>query len=110
SSPHGSLMTASHRSVFAKLVAIMLVMAASLIAIVGIFFLVYVGPSLNQSVNVVVEQYARVIAASTPDFAQAKALKARTGIEIRYEGPDGSWTTNDNLATIAAARRRGWSR
>jgi signal transduction histidine kinase len=96
-------------SVFVKLITIMLVMAASLLALVGVFFLLYVGPSLNRSVRRVVFSYAQVIAKTTPDYETAKQMSRDLHIEIRYEGPRGSWTTAQYLPTIDEARRNGWT-
>jgi signal transduction histidine kinase len=95
-------------SVFAKLVTIMLVMATSLMALVSGFFFLYVGPTLNRSIRQVVHSYARVIARTGPDYETAKRLSAELRIEIRYEGPGGSWTTDRYLPTIDEARGTGW--
>jgi len=95
-------------SVFAKLVTIMLVMAISILLLVGVFFLVYVGPSLNRSVSSVVHVYSKVIAASAPDYQTAKQLSSGLNIWISYEGPSGSWSTSKYMPTIAEVRKRHW--
>lgn len=95
-------------SVFAKLVAIMLAMAVSILALVGVFFLAYVGPSLNRTVSSVVHSYARVIAASAPDYETAKRLTDGLEIWISYEGPTGSWSTSRYMPSIAQVRNRHW--
>ena len=92
------------RSVFVKLVAIMLTMAASLLALVSAFFLLYLGPLMNASIDGVVHEYVHTIAASSPNFERAKEMAARLDVETRYEGPAGAWATNDALPTPAEAR------
>jgi signal transduction histidine kinase len=95
------------RSVFGKLVAIMLTMAASLLALVAAFFLLYLGPLMDASIDGVVHEYVHAVAARSPSYDTAKEMGARLDVETRYEGPDGSWATADGLPTIAEARRHG---
>jgi signal transduction histidine kinase len=92
-------------SVFAKLVAIMLVMAASLLVLVAGFFLLYLNPVLNASIDPVLQEYARVVAATAPSYDTAKQLGGRLDVQMRYEGPDGAWTTAAGLPTVAEAGR-----
>jgi signal transduction histidine kinase len=94
-------------SVFAKVVTVMLAMAATLLALVAGFFLLYINPALNASIDRVVLEYARVVAVTAPGYDTAKRLASRLDVEMRYEGPDASWATADNLPTIAEARRAG---
>src|SRR5262245_17377079 len=91
---------AVHKSVFAKLVATVGTMAACLLILVGVFFWLIVGPNLNAMVGRFVEEYMRNLAASSPDFETAKRLSARLDLQVRYEGPDGSWSTASDLPTI----------
>jgi signal transduction histidine kinase len=93
------------RSVFGKLLTIMLAMAASLLLLVAGFFLLYVSPRLNESIDAVVREYARVVAATSPSYETAKRLASRVDVQIRYEGPAGSWATARDLSTIEGARR-----
>jgi signal transduction histidine kinase len=93
------------QSVFAKLVAIMLVMAASLVVLVVAFFVLYLGPVMDASIDGVVHEYVHTVAAKSPDYQTAKAMSARLDVETRYEGPAGTWTTADGLPTIAEAER-----
>lgn len=88
------------RSVFVKLVTIMLVMAATQLAMVAAFFGLIVSPTLNQSMLRLVEEYARVVVASSPDLPTARALADRARLGIRYEGPDGRWTTSEDVPRI----------
>lgn len=98
-------MTEVRRSVFAKLVAIMLALAASLLVIVTIFFVFLVTPDLSDSIERMVEDYSRTIAAQAPDLAAAERLAARLDLEMRYEGPGASWTTADSLPSVAEVQR-----
>jgi signal transduction histidine kinase len=93
-----------HESVFAKLVAIMVAMAASLLLLVGGFFWLIAGPGLNTSIHRVLDEYTRVVASTSPDLQTAQQLGARLGVQMRYEGPDESWSTVDGLPTIDDVR------
>lgn len=92
-------------SLFAKLVAIMLAMATSLMVLVGAFFMHIVGPTLNDAMNVVVREYAREAAKGGLDYPTALRLQKRANIDVRYEGPGGGWTTSPRLPSIAEGRR-----
>jgi signal transduction histidine kinase len=93
-----------HRSVFTKLLAVMVAMALVIPALVGAFFVLVVGPTLGRSIGGVLEDYVDLVATTAPDLAAARALADRAEIAIRYEGPAGAWTTDDTLPSIAAAR------
>ncbi len=97
------------QSVFTKLVAIMLSMAAILLALVAAFFLLYLGPVMNASIDGVVHEYMHTVAAAAPSYQRAQEIGNRLDVETRYEGPDGTWATADDLPTVAEARRRGHS-
>lgn len=96
-------------SVFAKLVAIMFTMAASLLVLVTAFFVLYLGPLMNASIEGVVHEYVHVVSATSPNYETAKAMAARLDVEARYEGPDGTWATAEGLPTIAEAQRHAGS-
>src|SRR5918999_459614 len=89
------------RSVFVTLVAIMLTMAASLLALVSAFFLLYLGPLMNASIDGVVHEYVHTIAASSPNCEGAKEMAARPDVETRYKGPAGAWATSEALPAPA---------
>jgi signal transduction histidine kinase len=93
-----------HRSVFGKLLLIMLVMGLCLMGMVLGFFLHFVNPMVARSVNRMLGDYGRRIAADSPDLKEAQRLATRLQVQIRYEGPDGSWTTDEKLPTIAEAQ------
>ncbi len=99
-----------HRSVFFKLVAIMIAMATILLGLVVGFFFHYVGPSLNESMYSLSNESMRLIADSAPDLDQARGLAARLDLEIRYEGPAGAWTTAPGVPSVAELRAGDESR
>src|SRR5262245_58192894 len=92
-------------SVFVKLLAIMLAMGAALLAMVAAFFWFIVHQGVGIPVEHALGEYARTIADEAPDLARARAIAARLHVQIRYEGPHGSWATSDELPPIADARR-----
>jgi signal transduction histidine kinase len=83
--------------VFAKLVAIMLIMAVALLAAVSLFFWQIVTPMLNGLVTQTHVELARATAARAPDLAEARAFTDRTGVEVLYEGPRGAWSTSPRV-------------
>lgn len=95
-----------HRSIFVKLVAIMLTTAACLVITVATIFWLLVVPSLNQSRRLI-QEYTRVLATTSPDETTARRLASRLELQIRYEGPDGTWETAPGLPTIQEVRGYG---
>ena len=96
-----------YRSIFIKLVAVMLVTAVSLLLMVTGFIELFITPNLVTSRRLVAE-YARALAASSPDFERAKQLAAHLDIQMRYEGPDGTWETAPGLPSIAKFPSDHW--
>jgi len=94
-------------SVFGKLVAVMVAMAASLLLLVGGFFWVIVSPTIRVATDRAREELARTIAAESPDVETARQLGARLDLEMRYEGPRGGWSTIDDLPRIEDVRTQG---
>ena len=94
-------------SVFGKLVAVMVAMAASLLLLVGGFFWVIVSPTIRVATDRAREELARTIAAESPDVETARQLGARLDLEMRYEGPRGGWSTIDDLPRIEDVRKQG---
>ncbi len=95
------------QSVFTKLVAVMLAMAAILLVLVFAFVLLYLGPVMSESIDGVVHEYMHTVATMAPSYERAKGIGDRLDVQTRYEGPDGAWATADNLPTIAEAQRHG---
>jgi signal transduction histidine kinase len=95
------------RSIFAKLLVIMLSLAVGLLLIVGVFFWLIVNPNLANSMEPLIEDYARQVAARSPNLEEAKRLRSQVHLVMRYEGPDGvSWSTAGDLPSIESARQR----
>jgi signal transduction histidine kinase len=92
-------------SIFGKLVAVMLTMAASLLLLVGGFFSFIVSPTVSASIDRVLEEHARTIAATAPTLDAARRLSAPLDLQVRYEGPAGGWSTVSDLPTIGDAKR-----
>ena len=89
---------------FVRLVAIILSMAAVVMLMVSGFFFGVVFPSIHVSVNELFQEYARAVAASSPDLEDAQRIGAALDMHMRYQGPNGSWSTADDLPTIEAVR------
>lgn len=92
-------------SVFSKLLAIMLTMAVFLLVIVSGFFAFVVSPNVDSSVDRLFQDYARAVAATSPDSATARRLRTRVAVSVRYEGPRGSWATRSGMPMIAQVRQ-----
>jgi signal transduction histidine kinase len=102
-----SLPVAWHRSIFVRQLAIMLATTVSLLLFVGGFFYFNLGPSLSMSRGLVAE-YARALASTSPDEPRAKEIAKRLGLEIRYEGPGGSWETAPGLPHLSEVNTWHW--
>lgn len=91
------------RSIFAKLLAIMLTMAVSLMALVTWFFLFVMLHAMQGSTEPFVKATVRRIAEARPTLEETKRMTAGFDLEVRYEGPDGTWATVPWLPPIAKA-------
>ncbi len=91
-------------SIFARLLTIMILMAISLLLIVGFFFVFFVFPGATAEAAHAFEQFSRGVAATSPDYPTAQALAHRVHVQIRYEGPRGSWSTNPHVPAILDVR------
>jgi signal transduction histidine kinase len=91
-------------SVFVKLIAVMLMMTMILIVVVAGFIALIGSPNLQISERFF-EQFAKLVARSEIDRAQATDLARRLEIDIRYDGPDGTWATAADVPTIDEVRR-----
>lgn len=88
----------------------MLVMASSLLLLVGGFFAGILLPALNRPVRGLVEEFAALLAATQPDRATAQRVTDHLQIGIRYEGPHGeTWSTVRELPRVRdiASERQG---
>lgn len=93
-----------HRSIFVRLVAVMVGMAASLLLLVALFFFVVVGPVLSEHHRSTLRELTRLLARDGLAPAEGRRLAAALSMPIRYEGPAGAWTTSAALPTLAEAR------
>jgi signal transduction histidine kinase len=96
-----------HRSIFVRQLAIMLATTVSLLVFVGGFFYSILGPSLSMSRGLVAE-YARALASTSPDQPTAREIADRLGLEMRYEGPGGSWETAPGLPHLSEVKESPW--
>jgi signal transduction histidine kinase len=96
-----------HRSIFVRQLAIMLATTLSLLVFVGGFFYSILGPSLSMSRGLVAE-YARALASTSPDEPTAKEIANRLGLEMRYEGPGGTWETAPGLPRLSEVKESRW--
>ena len=92
------------RSIFAKLLSIMLVMAACLLFAVSFFFMAFVVPGVNDALGRMERELAQAEAALGPDLAAARAFADRTGIQVVYGGPRGAWSTTGTAVDVFALR------
>jgi len=92
-------------SIFSKLLAIMLGMSAVLLSMVTAFFAFILLTPLSVSEHMA-RQYTRLLAASSPNLETARNIRQQIGMDIRYEGPDGSWTTSGSLPTVEEFRQK----
>jgi signal transduction histidine kinase len=92
-------------SVFVKLALIMLAMTIGLLTISVVVFWTVMGQGLADSEERLVRQFARAFAATSPNLETARRMGERLSLNIRYEGPDGQWTTSDDLPTVDQVRQ-----
>lgn len=100
----GVIVAPVHRSVFAHLLAVMSALAVCILLLVGGFFWFIVAPTIHGGMDQVLQEYALTLARSAPDRQAAIDIGARLNLLIRYEGPTGSWTTAEDLPTVAEVR------
>ncbi len=82
----------------------MLVMAVSLMTVVTVFFIGFILPGLNHSIETALSDYVRRVAATQPSLAEARRMAESLDFDVRYDGPDGNWSTASWLPTAAEAR------
>lgn len=95
---------AVHRSIFFRLVAVMLVMAVSLLLTVGGFFFLLVRPIVSEHHGRAVHELTHALAARGFGPVEAGQIAARLDMPIRYEGPAGAWSTAEGVPTLAEVR------
>ncbi len=108
--PEPAPVARARRSVFAKLLVVMVTMTGILAILIAGFFPIYIGSVLTRSIDRMEREYARMFAAGNPDYDAAKEVSKRVGVQVRYESPDGAgWTTAPDLPTVADAQKSGGS-
>ncbi len=83
----------------------MVALAVVLVLTVGSVFWLTVLPGLATARRAIAE-YSRILAATGPDLETARRLASHLDLGIRYEGPDGTWTTDPGLTSIAELEGR----
>jgi len=98
------------RSVFTKLLAVIIVAGICINLVVGGFFWHYRnlagGPFHKNMV-----QYLNYLIADMgdpPSLERAREIARNSSLEIRYESPDSSWSTADDLPAILKGRFIAW--
>ncbi len=79
-------------------------MAFIILLTVSGFFLIFSGNNVVVSGEKILKHYSELLVldiGSPPDTEKAAELADSIGIEIRYESPDLSWATSDDLPEIA---------
>jgi len=77
-----------------------------LLAIVTVIFALVIFPTSVSTSERAARQYTQLLAATQPNLETANNIHKEIGLDIRYEGPDGSWATSDKLPSIEQVRRR----
>ncbi len=98
------------RSVFTKLLVVIILTGICINLVVGGFFIhlrnQFIGPFHK---NVI--QYLNYLIAdmgTPPTLERAREIARESFLEIRYESPDLSWTTSDDLPTVFKGRFVSW--
>jgi signal transduction histidine kinase len=92
------------RSIFARLMAVMVAMAVGVPLAVGATFFLGLSPSLDRTLGGHLDALAELLAAGDPGPEDARAAAARYDLGIRYQGPRGAWATE---AAVPAANGPG---
>ena len=93
-------------SIFSKLLAIMLGTLVILLVIVTVIFALLIFPTSVSTSEYAAQQYTQLLASTQPDLEVANKIHKDLGIDIRYEGAAGSWTTSGTLPTVEQVRNR----
>src|SRR6516225_4146559 len=97
-------MPALRPSIFTKLLATMLGMIVILLLMVASFFAFIVFPGASLTSESTIKEYTRLLAETSPGLGTARNISKRMHLEVRYEGPGGSWTTLEALPSIDQVR------
>lgn len=86
-------------SIFVRHVAVMVATGVCLLLLVAGFFVYIFSPSVDASRRLV-REYTRALAVLAPDEAAARRIAEELDLQIRYEGPDGTWETSPGLHSV----------
>lgn len=98
--------TRAHRSIFVKIVAVMMAMAVSLLALVTAFFGYAIGPNLHGAIDAVLERYTQQLAVRGVTETEAREISAQINLQIRHSGGSSDWTTNAFIPTAAELEQK----
>ena len=98
------------RSVFTKLLVVIVVAGICINLVVGGFFWHYRNLSGGPFHKNVVQYLNYLIGdmGSPPSLERAREIAQQSSLEIRYESPDLSWTTSDDLPAVFKGRFFAW--
>jgi signal transduction histidine kinase len=98
------------RSIFTKLLVVIILAGILINLVVGGFFIhlrnEFIGPfqkNVVQYLNYLIEDMG-----SPPTLDRAREIARQSFLEIRYESPDVSWTTSDDLPAAFKGRFTSW--
>jgi signal transduction histidine kinase len=98
------------RSVFTKLLVVIILTGICINVVVGGFFVhlrnEFVGPFHKNVVQYL--DYLIADMGNPPTLERAREIARQSFLEIRYESPDRSWTTSDDLPTAFKGRFTPW--
>ncbi len=100
------------KSVFTKLLIVILLTGIAVNIVVGGFFWIHrsaVGRPLHKNIL----QYLNYIIAdlgNPPDLERAKQIAAQASLQIHYENSDLSWATAEDISDFQKAHWRSWSK
>lgn len=100
------------KSIFSRLLAVMMALALAVPLLVGSSFVVVLLPQVGRTLGGLYDQSAELMAASQLTAETARQAAARHEVGIRYVGPSGAWATEDGLpapADVAARLEAGSS-
>ncbi len=100
------------RSVFTKLLVVIILTGICINIVVGGFFWHYrsaAGRPLHRNVSQYLDYIINDLG-QPPDLERAKLIGRQASLNIYYEGPQEKWSTADNLSDIQNARWRDWGK
>ena len=100
------------RSVFTKLLVVIILTGLCVNIVVGGFFWIhrsapgrYLYKNMLQYVNYIIDDIG-----SPPSLGRAEQIGRQASLQIYYEGPDASWSTAGNFSDVQKVHWRDWSK